>query len=72
MSTQCGSDAAAIETTADFKGDHWIINGTKIFITNGAAADFVGPGRIRIKGPGIHLIVERECPLSNLKFLVCL
>lgn len=30
-----GSDAASIETTAVFRGDHWVINGTKTFITNG-------------------------------------
>ena len=29
-----GSDAAAQRTTAEDKGDHWLINGTKNFITN--------------------------------------
>jgi short-chain 2-methylacyl-CoA dehydrogenase len=29
-----GSDAAATRTTAVFEGDHWVINGTKQFITN--------------------------------------
>ncbi|KJS20160.1 MAG: acyl-CoA dehydrogenase [Clostridiaceae bacterium BRH_c20a] len=29
-----GSDAAAIQTTAVLNGDEWIINGSKIFITN--------------------------------------
>ena len=33
-----GSDAAAQTTTAVKDGDHWIINGTKNFITNGAEA----------------------------------
>jgi len=34
-----GSDAAAIKTTADLHGDHFVINGTKQFITNGPVAD---------------------------------
>jgi len=33
-----GSDAAAIKTRAELKGNEWIINGTKIFITNGKEA----------------------------------
>ncbi|MDP9067564.1 MAG: acyl-CoA dehydrogenase family protein [Actinomycetota bacterium] len=36
-----GSDVAAIKTTARRNGDGWILNGTKIFITNGAWADFL-------------------------------
>jgi alkylation response protein AidB-like acyl-CoA dehydrogenase len=35
-----GSDVAAIETTAVRDGDDWVINGSKIFITNGVRADF--------------------------------
>ncbi len=31
----CGSDSAAITTTATRDGDHWVINGTKIFCTAG-------------------------------------
>ncbi len=34
-----GSDAGAIETTAKKSGDHYIINGTKHFITNGGEAE---------------------------------
>jgi len=34
-----GSDAAAIQTTATLRGDHYVLDGTKIFITNGAEAD---------------------------------
>jgi len=33
-----GSDAANIKTTAMLDGDHWILNGTKQFITNGDCA----------------------------------
>ncbi len=34
-----GSDAAAMRTTADLDGDHWVINGTKAWITNAYEAD---------------------------------
>lgn len=31
----CGSDTAAIRTTAVRDGDHWVLNGEKIFVTSG-------------------------------------
>lgn len=34
-----GSDVAGIRTTAKRDGDHWVLNGTKMFITNGVHAD---------------------------------
>jgi butyryl-CoA dehydrogenase len=34
-----GSDAGAQQTTAVLDGDEWVINGSKIFITNGQHAD---------------------------------
>ena len=34
-----GSDAGGTETTAVLKGDHWLLNGGKIFITNAPKAD---------------------------------
>ena len=34
-----GSDAAMQRTVAEDKGDHWLLNGSKIFITNGEVAD---------------------------------
>jgi acyl-CoA dehydrogenase len=34
-----GSDVAGIRTTARRDGDDWVINGTKMFITNGVHAD---------------------------------
>ena len=36
---QAGSDSFNLRTSADKKGDKWIINGEKIWITNGAIAD---------------------------------
>jgi alkylation response protein AidB-like acyl-CoA dehydrogenase len=35
-----GSDAASVRTKAILKGDHYVINGQKCFITNGGVADF--------------------------------
>ena len=37
---ESGSDAASVRTKAILKGDHYIINGRKCFITNGGVADF--------------------------------
>jgi butyryl-CoA dehydrogenase len=34
-----GSDAAAIKTAATLRNDHYVLDGTKTFITNGAEAD---------------------------------
>jgi acyl-CoA dehydrogenase len=36
-----GSDLAAVRTTAKREGDHYLINGSKIFISNGQLADLV-------------------------------
>jgi alkylation response protein AidB-like acyl-CoA dehydrogenase len=36
-----GSDAASITTTAQRVKDHYVINGNKMFITNGSIADFI-------------------------------
>jgi alkylation response protein AidB-like acyl-CoA dehydrogenase len=36
---QAGSDVKSLKTTARRDGDEWVLNGTKIFITNGGIAD---------------------------------
>jgi acyl-CoA dehydrogenase len=36
-----GSDVAGIRTKAEDKGDHWLLNGSKIYISNGILADLV-------------------------------
>ena len=37
---EAGSDLTAIKTRAEKDGDEWVINGSKIFITNGTIADY--------------------------------
>ncbi len=36
-----GSDAASIQTTAAKRGERWVLNGTKIWVTNGPIADVI-------------------------------
>lgn len=36
-----GSDLAAMKTTAEDKGDHWVLNGQKTFISNGINSDII-------------------------------
>lgn len=62
-----GSDAAAIETTAVKKGDKYVINGNKIYISNGPICDFVLTAAYTNKslGPGKGIsvfVVEKDTP----------
>lgn len=61
-----GSDVSVIETTAQRDGDYYVINGTKIFITNGPRADFVvvaAKTNRKAGHRGISLIVvEKDTP----------
>ena len=36
-----GSDLAGIQTRAEKKGDHWVLNGSKTYISNGQIADVI-------------------------------
>ena len=36
---EAGSDAQGTQTRAEQKGDHWVLNGSKIFITNGGVGE---------------------------------
>ena len=36
-----GSDAVSLQTVAAFDGDHYVVNGSKTFITNGVIADTI-------------------------------
>jgi alkylation response protein AidB-like acyl-CoA dehydrogenase len=56
-----GSNAGAVETTAVRERDHYVVNGTKVWITNGGVADFV-MCLCRVKDePGLsQIIIEKE------------
>ncbi len=64
--TGSGSDAAGARTTAIRKGDGWVLNGTKIFITNGHYADAVVVIAVTDKTKGTHglsaFVVEKGTP----------
>lgn len=47
-----GSDASTMATIAEKDGDHWIINGSKNFITNGPHADLIIVFAVTQKGVG--------------------
>ncbi len=62
-----GSDAAAIQTTAIKKSDKYVINGSKIFMTNGSIGDFVVTAAYTDKSLGASkgvslIIVEKDTP----------
>lgn len=61
---QAGSDAGAIKTTAVKKGDRYILNGTKHFITNGDIAGVFTVMAVTDKSKGTRgitsFIVERQ------------
>lgn len=62
----CGSDSAAIRTTARLDGDHYVLNGEKIYVTSGDRAELVvvwatldkNVGRAAIKS----FVVEKGTP----------
>ncbi|SEQ07473.1 acyl-CoA dehydrogenase [Solimonas aquatica] len=62
----CGSDSAAIRTTARLDGDHYVLNGEKIYVTAGERAELVvvwatldrNIGRAAIKS----FVVEKGTP----------
>lgn len=62
----CGSDAAALSATAELKGNEWVLNGAKHWITNGHYAGvYVITARTKPEGgpKGISaFIVERGTP----------
>ena len=61
-----GTDAAGQQTKAVLEGDHWVLNGTKIFITNGGEADIYVVMAMTDKSKGTRgissFIVEKGMP----------
>jgi acyl-CoA dehydrogenase len=60
-----GSDVASLKTRAERDGDHYVVTGSKMFITSGCRADFV-TAAVRTGGPGHGgvslLVIERSTP----------
>lgn len=60
-----GSDVANLKTRAERDGDHYVVNGSKTFITSGMRADFLTCA-VRTGGPGMGgvslLVIEGDTP----------
>ncbi len=63
--TSGGSDVANLCTTARREGNHYVVNGSKIFITSGMRADFYTVA-VRTGGEGASgislLLIEKDTP----------
>ncbi|TKA77804.1 hypothetical protein B0A49_00932 [Cryomyces minteri] len=59
-----GSDVANIKTTAKLQGDHYVVDGSKKWITNGIWADYV-TAAVRTGGPGRNGISMLIIPLRS-------
>lgn len=67
---EAGSDASSQKTKAEDKGDHYLVNGTKNWITNGGHADVylvMAQTDASLKSKGINaLIIEKGAPGFDL------
>lgn len=57
---QAGSDVSNVQTTAVRDGDEWVLNGTKIYCTNGARAEIVV----------VNATVDKSAGRAGQKFFV--
>lgn len=57
---QAGSDVSNVQTTAVRDGDEWVLNGTKMYCTNGARAEIVV----------VNATVDKEAGRAGQKFFV--
>jgi len=61
-----GSDAGNMKTTAVKEGDHWVLNGTKCWITHGKSCDvavvIARTGEARASGNSTAFIIEKGTP----------
>ena len=56
-----GSDVSSLSTKAELKGDHYVLNGSKMFISNGGVADLYTVFAKTDKGISVF-IVEADTP----------
>jgi butyryl-CoA dehydrogenase len=63
---EAGSDSAKQSSTAVLDGDHYVLNGTKVFITNGEAADTAIAFLMQDKSKGVKgitaFIIDKDTP----------
>ncbi|MFH1651351.1 MAG: acyl-CoA dehydrogenase family protein [Chloroflexota bacterium] len=68
-----GSDVSAIETTATKKGNEWVLNGSKMWITNGGVAEvavIIAQTDKSLGGKGLTaFLVDRDTPGFSSKDL---
>ncbi|HEX3707098.1 MAG TPA: acyl-CoA dehydrogenase family protein, partial [Mycobacteriales bacterium] len=68
--SEAGSDPSTLTTTAERRGDGWVINGTKRFITNAAIADLfmvfarTGPAGSGASGISVFVVDARAPGIS--------
>ena len=67
---QAGSDASDLKTTAVKKGDNWIINGTKQFITSGSTADVAIIFAVTDKSAGKNSITAFIVPTTTKGYII--
>jgi enoyl-CoA hydratase/carnithine racemase len=63
-----GSDVAAIQTRAVRDGDEWVINGSKIYITNAATADWLCLLAVTDPTPATAASRRSSCPTDTPGF----
>lgn len=66
--SSAGSDASSLKTTAKLDGNHYILNGSKMFITNGGAADtYITFAKTGKEATDISaFIIEKDTPGFNV------
>ena len=60
-----GSDARNLQTQAKLEGDHWVINGTKMFTTNGGYCGLYFLFAKTLKGPSAFLVDGNSAKASR-------
>ncbi|MDD3327640.1 MAG: acyl-CoA dehydrogenase family protein [Zoogloea sp.] len=72
-----GSDLAALKTTARLEGDHFLVNGNKLWTSGAEAADYIwlaartDPDLPRHKGISILILDTREAGFSHTVIPTC-
>lgn len=74
---EAGTDLAALRTTAVRDGDHYVVNGQKIFTTGGHDADYIwlavrtGPADSRHRGISVLIVDTKDPGFSWTPIITC-